>query len=169
MRFFTGDPKYVDAKEQELRRFSGALPPEFEAAREDLNVRYHQRAPVWGPVLNLDEILAEDDLDEAERNSRREQREKEREQQRAALGWLKELFDVLPDPSPGAIDSEGAEGPRSFDPSRDSAADAIMSAENFFDQRQEDDWGLLQGLDRVFGRRGFRLDTQSQRLRLEGN
>jgi hypothetical protein len=85
---------------------------------------------------------------QAERNSRREQREKQREKQgekqRAASVWLKELLDVLPDPPRGAIESGAAEGPRSFDPSRDSAADAIMSAEYFFEQAQENDWDLIE-------------------------
>jgi hypothetical protein len=44
-----GDPKYVDAKIQGLRRFSGVLPSEFEAARADvkfgiINAR-HRRVP----------------------------------------------------------------------------------------------------------------------------
>jgi hypothetical protein len=37
---------YDIAKIQELRCFSGVLPPEFEAVRADVNVRYHQCAPV---------------------------------------------------------------------------------------------------------------------------
>jgi hypothetical protein len=144
-----GDQKDFDsslydiAKIQELRCFSGVLPPEFEAIRADVNVRYHQCAPVWVP--NFPNYLAEAKLDEAERNSRREQRRKQREKQIAAL-WLKELLDGLPDPPRGAIESEAAEGRRSFDPGRDSAADAIMSAEYFFEQKQENDWVSMQHL-----------------------
>jgi hypothetical protein len=131
---------YDIAKIQELRCFSGVLPPEFEAVRVDVNVRYHQCAPVRvPPVLNLAEL----ELDEAERNSRREQRRKQREKQIAAL-WLKELLDVLHDPPRGAIESEAAEGPRSFDPSRDSAADSIMHAEYFFELNQDNDWAYMQ-------------------------
>jgi hypothetical protein len=93
---------------------------------------------VW-PELNVGEILASSEQAlEARRERLEKEGEKERERRRAALGWLDELFDVLPDPPQAAIDPEAADGLRSFDPNRDSAADAIMCAEDYFELAQED-------------------------------
>ena len=125
-----GDPRYDVynvGKIQELRRLSGIQPSEFEVARMEFDARCHKPAP---EVSAYDELIS--DLDEAELNLRRESSRK----QPAARAWLEELLDVLPDPPPGVIEPEPVDGPRSFDPSRDSAADAIMSAEDFSSKRR---------------------------------
>jgi hypothetical protein len=136
----SGDSADDIAKVQGLRRFTGGLAPELEAARADVNVRYYQSAPVRVlPKLNVGELLAlSEQAHEARRERLEKEGEKERERRRAALGWLDELFHVLPHPPPGPIDFEAAAGPRSFDPSRDSAADAIMCAEDYFELAQDD-------------------------------
>jgi hypothetical protein len=110
------------AKTRELRRVVANVPRQFHDALEDFRLRWSDPHEMGSAlVVDLDDLLPLPS--EAEVRAARSQ---------FAPDWLQELIDGLPD-MPFEEGSDETDSTRHFDPSRDSAADAIERAESAYE------------------------------------